>query len=383
MQTSNAVSMAGDSASPFDPRNFRQVYNNGTQYVGIETSDMSQYPLASGVTSSPQPVLTNYWNGSVTFTADFFGTMAFTPNTFQAELLQGTVRTHDSFTRWSDIETSEGVYNPTNLGYLDYLVNTAAAQGKKVMYTVYKTPAWAAVGGDVNAPPANMTKLANWLTFLYNRYGTKIAYYEGWNEPNISGSFVGNMAALVSYQQTIYNTLKGLNSNLKIITPSFGMKSSLTADTLNLAAFLSAGGAAYGDWIGFHPYRSYTAKIDTLNTRAVRLEFDRTLLPLVRAQLDAAGVLKPINSNECGSSTPSEKTLLEMFIYSAAYANMALAYSWDAIGYEDMRLSRLGVDVWNSVVNRLLGKTLIAINNFSNGDFAAVFSDGTSISVTY
>lgn len=383
MQTSNAVLMAGDGASPFDARNFRQVYHNGSQYVGIETSDMAQFPLAAGVTASPKPILTNYWNGSFTFTADFFGTMAFTPNTFQPSLVQGTVRTHDSFTRWSDIEVSEGVYSPTNLGYLDYLVNTAAAQGKKVMYTVYKTPAWAAVGGDVNAPPANMTKLANWLTFLYNRYGTKIAYYEGWNEPNISGSFIGNIASLISHQQTIYNTLKGLNSSLKIITPSFGMKSSLTADTLSLAAYLSGGGAAYGDWIGFHPYRSYTGKIDALNTKAVRLDFDRTILPLVRAQLDAASVSKPICVNECGSSTPSTKTLLELFIYCAAYSNMALAYSWDAIGYDDMRLSKLGVGVWNGVVNQLLGKTLVAINNFSNGDFAAVFSDGTSIQITY
>jgi hypothetical protein len=360
--------MAGDSANPLDPRSFLQVFPLGSNYIGVQSSDALQYPLATEISGYSGSVLTNTWNGSFTFTPKFFGTMAFTPNTFPTGITQGIWRTHDSFTRWTDIETSKGVYSPTNLAYLDFIVNTAFSIGADVMYTVYRTPAWAVTGGDTTKPPTNLADLTSWLNFLYARYGNKIKYYEGWNEPNILNSFNGNMAALVAHQQTIYSTVKANNSSLIVLSPCFGMKSGISTDTLNLAAYFTAGGAAYADSIAYHYYKSFSAPSGT------HLDFDRTLPALVKAQCVSSGVSKPISNTETGSSTHTFNRLIENYVFSATQSDMALVYSWDAVGYSDMRLSLRGIAEWNKAVNFLNGKTMTAINSFGNGDFGVVLN---------
>jgi hypothetical protein len=243
------------------------------------------------------------------------------------------------------------------------------------MYTVYKTPAWAAVGGVVNAPPVNQSHLTSWINFLYTRYGTKIKYYEGWNEPNIVNSFVGNIAALVTHQQTIYNAVKANNAASIVLSPSFGMKAGISTDAMSMANFFTSGGAAYCDQIAYHPYKSFSAPSGT------KLDFDRTLPALYKAQMVTSGVSKPLATTECGSSMHTFNRLLENFVYSATVNNMSLVYSWDAVGYSDMRLSLRGVAEWNRAVAFLNGKTMTAVNAFGNGDFGVVL-DGVGYLVS-
>jgi hypothetical protein len=258
---------------------------------------------------------------------------------------------------------------------LDFIVNTAFSIGADVMYTVYKTPTWAATGGDVTKPPSSPAFLINWLNFLYARYGTKIKYYEGWNEPNIVASFNGTVAELVTHQQTMFNAVKANNAALVVISPSFTMNTGIASDALSMANFFTAGGAAYCDRIGYHFYKSFIAPGNT------RLEFDRTLLPLVKAQMTTSGVSKPLSNTETGSSTPTYNRLIENFVFSATQCDMSLVYSWGAVGYQDMRLSNKGVSVWNSAVNFLNGKTMTAINAIGNGDFGVVL-DGVGYLVS-
>ena len=308
--------------------------------------------------------------------------MAFTPNTFPSGLTQGVWRTHDAFVRWSDIETSQGVYSATNLAYLDYIVNKAQEVGADVMYTVYKTPAWAAVGGDVNAPPSSAAYLTNFLNFLYARYGTKIKYYEGWNEPNISGSFVGNMAALITHQTTIYNAVKANNASLQVVTPAFALQSGISTDTLNLAAYLAASGANFGDAIGYHSYGQDSVLTASNALNGTRLNFSRSVIVNAKAAMTAASVSNPLFDTESGTSTPNFNRLVEKFVFAAVGgATMSLAYSWDAIGYPDMRLSQIGVSEWNRAVAFLSGKTMTAVNSFGNGDFGVVLN-GTGYAIT-
>jgi len=87
--TAPEITIGGSDANPLDPRLFRQVYGDGTQYIGIQTSDALVTPLVSGVTSAPNAVLTSLWTGSFTFTTQFFGAMAFSPNSFPDGLTQG------------------------------------------------------------------------------------------------------------------------------------------------------------------------------------------------------------------------------------------------------------------------------------------------------
>lgn len=368
--------------NPIDPRLCRQVWHNGTNWIGIQDEDALVYPLGTNVTGAPSPVLTNVWNGSFTFQPSFFGTMAFDPNTYPTGLSQGVWRTHDSFTRWSDIETAKGVYSATNLAYLDYIVNTAFNLGQEVMYIVYKTPAWAAVSGNTSAPPVNPSDLTDFLNFLYARYGTKIKYYEGWNEPNVSGSFVGSMANLITHQQTIYNAVKANNATLQVVTPAFGMQAGISTDTLNFTAYLAAGGANYGDAIGYHPYGQDAVLTEDAVLNGTRLNFSRSVIVNAKAAMVSASVSKPLFDTESGTSTPSLNRLIEKHVFAAVGgATMSLTYSWDAVGYPDMRLANLGVAAWNTAVNFLRGKTMTAVNSFGNGDFGVIL-DGVGYLVT-
>ena len=100
---------------------------------------------------------------------------------------------------WSTLEPrAQGTIDPHALALVDRLVGDAAAGGIKVIATVDSTPCW-----DSSAPagllrtctPARPTKANAWpprdpapygtlTAFLAQRYGTKLAAIEVWNEPD-------------------------------------------------------------------------------------------------------------------------------------------------------------------------------------------------------
>lgn len=100
---------------------------------------------------------------------------------------------------WSTLEPrAQGVIDPRALGLVDRLVGDAAAAGIGVIATVDSTPCW-----DSSAPatllractPLRPTQANAWpprdpapygtlTAFLAQRYGTKLAAIEVWNEPD-------------------------------------------------------------------------------------------------------------------------------------------------------------------------------------------------------
>lgn len=86
---------------------------------------------------------------------------------------------------WADVEPSQGVWA---FGGDDAVIDAAAASGIKVLAILSTAPAWANGGATINTPAPN---IALWQTFVQTvaqRYNGKVAAYEIWNEPNISGS---------------------------------------------------------------------------------------------------------------------------------------------------------------------------------------------------
>ena len=128
----------------------------------------------------------------------------------------GTVRSHDygglrnPGIRWTSIHTADATYNWTTL---DVWVNTHAAAGRKLVYTLHGTPAYLRTS-DVNDPygsvygsvggssvpsdaAAGYPALQAFITALVNRYndgtpeGRKIDVIEAWNEPKFDGLETG------------------------------------------------------------------------------------------------------------------------------------------------------------------------------------------------
>lgn len=124
----------------------------------------------------------------------------------------GTVRSHDygglnnPGVRWTSINTADSTYNWTTL---DVWVNTHAAAGRKLVYTLHGTPAYlrtsnkndpyGSMGGSSvpSDAAAGYPALQAFITALVNRYndgtpeGRKIDVIEAWNEPKFDGLETG------------------------------------------------------------------------------------------------------------------------------------------------------------------------------------------------
>ena len=191
----------------------------------------------------------------------------------------GTVRSHDygpgaPGARWNQIHTAAGTYNWTSL---DAWVNAhAAVPGRRLIYTVYGTPAYLRTSNTADAygaqgggsPPSDggvgYPALQAFVTALINRYndgtpgGRKIWGVEAWNEPSFaqvdgSGSWWGSAPQMVDITRAVYiGRNLSLDGGVRVLSPGF-IDGQFADPSGRLNAFLSAESLAasgtYGaDW---------------------------------------------------------------------------------------------------------------------------------------
>lgn len=100
--------------------------------------------------------------------------------------------------RWKDVNPSPNVWNFS--GY-DGLVNAALQQQLKVLAILSTAPSWAGGGTHGNTPPSNIALWEEFVRRTAQQYNGKIAVYEVWNEPDISGSSSDGVGWDLSYSQ--------------------------------------------------------------------------------------------------------------------------------------------------------------------------------------
>jgi Cellulase (glycosyl hydrolase family 5) len=137
---------------------------------------------------------------------------------------------------WSALEPeAPGRLAPGPLAALDNAVNTAAADGLKVIALVQSTPCWAssaptpveraclpASQSEANAwPPTHPSAYGAFLAYLAQRYGGKLAAIEVWNEPDYSGeqflagpNKAGRYAAIL---KAAYPAVKRVDPGLSVL----------------------------------------------------------------------------------------------------------------------------------------------------------------------
>jgi hypothetical protein len=141
---------------------------------------------------------------------------------------------------WSELEPiTQGVYDPTQLAAIDQVVNGAAARGIRILMFVDSTPCWASSspnrngckGANPNAdnvtsyPPSDPQSYVPVSTFLAARYGTKLAAFEVWNEPDqINEKYWAGpqkVPRYVALVKAVYGPLKRVNPQLQVLAGSF------------------------------------------------------------------------------------------------------------------------------------------------------------------
>ena len=178
---------------------------------------------------------------------------------------------------WSSLETSQkGRYSAWYVEKLDQFVNEADARGMKTIITLWGSPCWASSApeslkqgcdgaywdrGVVQYPPSNPADFGDAARWVTARYGSKLAAFEVWNEPNLetprfwkSDQPAADYAKLV---RAAYAPAKQGNPDVPVIVGALG-----AADGDFLQKMYDAGIQGYHDGISIHPYNEWRDPAD-------------------------------------------------------------------------------------------------------------------------
>ena len=217
---------------------------------------------------------------------------------------------------WSSLEEQgKGVYSSWHLSRMDAVVSKAEARGLKVLFTWWTTPCWASSApadlkqgcdgawwdrGVDRYPPTNAGDYADSLGFLVRRYGSRVAAWEIWNEPNLDYFFrtpdkAARYAALV---KAGYAAAKQAHPGATIVAGSvsdsdFGFIEALYRDHALKGHF---------DAVSIHPYSGDLSPLDPREDQYIRYSFVRGV-PAVRDVMLRYGDDKPLWLTEFGWST--------------------------------------------------------------------------------
>ncbi len=180
---------------------------------------------------------------------------------------------------WSALEpTGPGQIEPRALGFADRLVSDAATDGIHVIMVVDSTPCWASSApvsllracipgqpGQANAwPPSNPADYATFVAYLAQRYGTRLAAIEVWNEPDQANQlyFAGpekpqRYAAIL---RAAYPAIKQANPNVPVLAGSL-----VGANGVFLRALYAAGIKGYYDGLAVHFYTLTLASLRAIH----------------------------------------------------------------------------------------------------------------------
>lgn len=271
----------------------------GNVMTFCEDSDL-QAP-SSNILLLPNAPVARLVEGQIYCSPEMFGlTVQKRANDGFTDIGYDIIRTHDldgGKGQWKRIETADNVWD---FSVLDPWVALQKSLRKKIIFTLFGTPSIHSarsseqgVYGPTNlgmqAEPLDMTKWTRFCTKIAERYGTDIAYYEVWNEPNIGNNgvgdgidgtgltpagkadknffFSGRFGKLAEMTRLAAQAVKAVNPNAKIISaPMTNLHSANRAgDTAYAEGYLTTllgtstgdGSTTMKDWvdiIGVHLY---------------------------------------------------------------------------------------------------------------------------------
>lgn len=369
---------------------------NGTLSVLAAPSGYTAAAPSDFHLSSPPSVdggITNVFNGSKTISADYFGiTYHRYPGgtTPKPSTYYKVCRSHDyapgsKRVRWSSIEAVQGA---PDWSALDDFVATNFAAGQKIIHTIYGSPSWAsarpaepsAYGNGIAAEPSN---LANWdahCTALAQRYQGRIAFYEIWNEPNLSSFYTGTQTILSQMVRRANQAIKAVDSAAKIISPAVTSLQTGNGQSYFAAMMAASDGAAgnmasWTDSVGVHLYPDGVAGVTKIPT------FFGTFSSSL-AGLGLSG--KPVMNTEFGVLTPSLSSYSSSTERIALVTRMMLLAAVCGVGctssvwYDGDFDSIYGfpsaddIRLWNSMVKILSSAPVSVVNVLRDGRVAAV-----------
>ena len=254
--------------------------------------------------------------------------------------------------QWTVANPAPGVYDWSGL---DQHVERAESRNMDVVYNLGCTPTWASAnssgpGASPYAPGCadvpDEQAWRDWLSAVGTRYRGRIQHWEIWNEPALKSEnypdgmfFNGSAADLARLAEIAYDTLKRIDPNNQIVSPSY-------VELSGLRNYLAAGGGNYADIIGFHFYQNYDTGLEPMPEDLYTSD-----IPTVRSLIDGAGLSdKPLWNTEAGSPTVETDRIITNQSEPARVARWLLLnwaagierfyfYDWDNSANADIALT--------------------------------------------
>jgi len=180
---------------------------------------------------------------------------------------------------WSALEPgAPNQIEPRALAYVDRVVEDAAADGIGVIVMIQSTPCWASSApasllsrcqpgreGQASAwPPAQPADFAAFCAYLAQRYGTRLAAIEIWNEPDQVNEayFAGpNKAArYAALLRAAYPAIKQASPQVAVLAGSL-----VGSNGAFLRALYAAGIKGYYDGLAVHFYHLTLASVRSIH----------------------------------------------------------------------------------------------------------------------
>jgi hypothetical protein len=178
------------------------------------------------------------------------------------------VKVISSGVNWATIQP----YGPGSFswGNLDAFVADVRHRGMQLRFQLDGFPDWARDPGQPSEayaqwlPPAAPDELARWQAYvgdLARRFGGEVAYYEIWNEPNISPFFypIPDPAEYADLLEASYTAIKALDPSAKVIFAGMSGNDLGFLNRVYQALDVQFGSLAkrdhhFFDILGVHPY---------------------------------------------------------------------------------------------------------------------------------
>jgi hypothetical protein len=169
---------------------------------------------------------------------------------------------------WSDLEpAAPGGHDPAVLAAVDHVVAGARRRGLRVVLQLTSTPCWASAApatllsacapgqasDALRYPPADPQSFVGVATFLAARYGSALAAFEIWNEPDLAAEYYwagpDKVARYVALVRALYRPLQRANPRMRVLAGAF-----VGGDGRWLSALYAQGMKGHYDALAVHFY---------------------------------------------------------------------------------------------------------------------------------
>ncbi len=142
----------------------------------------------------------------------------------------GMHRLWDLGVTWKDVNPAAGSFTWTAL---DAQVSKAEAAGAKPLLVLGMTPQWAAAnpgagdprwGAGTASPPRDINDWTAYVTAVVDRYGSRIAAYELWNEANLATFWTGTADQMADLTAAAYPIIKAKQPDAIVLLPSVTLR---------------------------------------------------------------------------------------------------------------------------------------------------------------